>query len=181
MFKRILTGGIATLVLRKELTLKIDLMKAIPSSPQFLGLFNNLSNKVDILKKYKNSSSIALYNIAKSLVSLDYPNIFNKDKEKILPLLVMGTLIRKSFRLYPALCFYSLLKPTKYDNEVKVGYNLTRDFLELYLGKLTYWLTVQGNDFNKIKPFRNYTKHRIQLSEYDLDWEGINFLQGLKV
>jgi hypothetical protein len=53
------------------------------------------------LERFKNQKGIALHNISKDLSLLDYKNIYNKDKLKVLPLLKMGQLMRKSFEILP--------------------------------------------------------------------------------
>jgi hypothetical protein len=81
--------------------------KSLCPHPQFLGLFNNVSNKLTMLEKFKNKGGIGLYDVAKNLSSLSYKSIFNKDKEKILPLLTMGKLITKSFNILPIMADFT--------------------------------------------------------------------------
>jgi hypothetical protein len=114
VYKRILLGGIASVVFRGDFKLIKDPVSTIVDTfedsydsnslfhhPQFLGLFNNLANKLSSLLKFKNSGGIGLYNISKNLASLDYSTIYNKDKEKLIPLLTMGKLVSKSFNILP--------------------------------------------------------------------------------
>lgn len=69
--------------------------------PRFLGVYNNLLVKLKSLKKFYKSGGIGLYNIAKDLTSLDLKTIYNKDHQKVVILLKMGTLTRRSFRVLP--------------------------------------------------------------------------------
>jgi len=112
--KRILIGGLASSVFKGDLpllrkpveTIVHGFEDAYDSSslcphPQFLGLFNNLVNKLRVLKTFKDRGGIGLYNAAKDLSALDYNTIYNKDKAKLLPILQMGKLIVKSFNILP--------------------------------------------------------------------------------
>lgn len=69
--------------------------------PQILGVFNNLTQKLRSLEKFRHQKGVCLHNISKDLSLLDYKNIYNKDKVKLMPLLKMGQLMRKSFELLP--------------------------------------------------------------------------------
>lgn len=112
--KRILIGGLASSVFKGDLPifkrpreLIVDNFedtydsKSLVPHPQFLGLFNNLVNKLTVLDRFKDHGGIGLYNAAKSLSAINYKTIYNKDKEKLIPVLEMGKLITKSFNILP--------------------------------------------------------------------------------
>jgi len=112
--KRILLGGLASSVFKGDLPLMRDPLKVVVYNfedsydsksllphPQFLGLFNNLVNKLKVLERFRLKGGIGLFDAAKSLSSLSYKSIFNKDREKLLPVLTMGKLISKSFNILP--------------------------------------------------------------------------------
>jgi hypothetical protein len=110
-FKRILIGGIASHVSANDAALMSNLWDRLWNQffesykvglstlhPQLIGLYNLLLDRLEVLNSFNyDDNHINLYNVAKRVTSIKIENIFNKDKEKVLPLLEMGTIIKKGF------------------------------------------------------------------------------------
>lgn len=144
-FKRILIGGIASHVSSNDAALMNNLWDRLWNQffesykaglstlhPQLIGLYNLLLDRLEVLNSFDfNSNDISLYNVAKKVTSIKIDNIFNKDKEKILPLLEMGTIIKKGFRNHDIFSNEHVIRNSHIDPELDYFQIITSSYEEL--------------------------------------------------
>jgi hypothetical protein len=144
-FKRILIGGIASHVSANDAALMNNLWDQLWSQffesykvglstlhPQLIGLYNLLLDRLEVLNSFNfNDNDINLYNVAKKVTSIKIDNIFNKDKEKILPLLEMGTIIKKGFHNHDIFSNEHVIKNSHIDPELDYFEIITSSYEEL--------------------------------------------------
>lgn len=164
--KRILIGGLASSVFKGDLPLMRRPVKTVVESfedeynsksllphPQFLGLFNNLANKLKVLKRFKDHGGIGLYNAAKKLSSLNYKTIYNKDREKLIPLLTMGKLISKSFNILPIMVDFESFDSNHPERMLYYSYFHN---MEKSLRKITFYWLKWYPEHKSLSPFKEY-------------------------
>jgi hypothetical protein len=66
-------------------------------NPVFISIFNTIKMQWEIVKGWDLSDDISLHNASKEIVGLDIESIFNKDRNKIQSLLVIGQILKYGF------------------------------------------------------------------------------------
>jgi hypothetical protein len=119
--------------------------------PQFLGFYNYLVRKFQVLYLYDRSSDYALHDVSKHMVDFDYKKLFNKDQLQIEPLVNIGNLLRQSFITLRKLQVFQY-----YGNPVRVPVDNYMALLENMLFHLTRAYLKENPEFTDTYPFRNF-------------------------
>lgn len=107
-YKRILSSGMAGIVgkINNSVLNNPDLLinkfdvedkNLLADNPVFLSICNTITRSWEIVKAWDLSDNVVLHNAAKEIHDLDIEAIFNKDRNKIRSLLLVGSMIRNGF------------------------------------------------------------------------------------
>jgi len=109
-YKRILSQGMAGIVgkINNSVINNPDLLLSkfdvedknlLNNHPMFIAIYNTIKQSWNTVQSWDLSDSVTLHNAAKEIQDLNIESIFNKDRNKVLSLVTIGSIVRNGFSL----------------------------------------------------------------------------------